>query len=625
MVFELIADERTVRAANELSGKFGFTVARGGVKVFVREGDKFACAYSQGAFTVTVQKRVQIFLALKRISDELGTRTPDERYAFEGNCSFRELCFMLDCSRNAVAKRETLFELVRHLAVLGYDSLGLYMEDTFVVKNQPYFGFFRNPYTAEDLRAVDEYCALFGVELVPYIQTLAHFNSLVRHYAMAHLFDVNDILNVGEESIYSFIEDLISTCASCFSTRRIHIGMDEAYLLGRGKYMDKNGAKPRFELMSAHLKRVNDICKKYGFKPAMWSDMFFALAESQYAQYGTDLPREVLDCVPRDIELVYWDYYQTNEEVYSERMRRHRAFPNEIGFATGAWKWLGYTPDNRYSFECNAQSARACVKNGIRDYIVTGWGDNGAECSPFAVLPALHYISRFNYGDFERDDAFKKSFETLAGMSFDAFMTIDLCNRVTDHDDVEEKNSANKYLLYNDVLLGTLDTTLDDGTGKLYAEHAKALKKAMKVAGKWGYIFETQYRLALVLELKAEMGIWLRRAYRENDKRQLADLVSKLHLLLFRIENFYAAHRKQWDTENRPNGFDVQDIRIGALKQRIKVAADKVSAYLKGQAKSVPELEEELLDFMGHNKEFEKDYDQCEWRWRRMTSVNVNE
>lgn len=626
MVFELIADERTVRAANELSGKFGFTVARGGTKVFVREGETFACAFSQGAFTITVQKRVQIFLALKRISDELGGRAPEEGYSFEAHCSFRELSFMLDCSRNAVAKTETLFELVRHLAVMGYDSLGLYMEDTFVVKNQPYFGFFRTPYTAEDIRAVDEYCALFGVELVPYIQTLAHFNTLTRHYALGHLFDVNDILLAGEESTYSFIEDLISTCASCFSTRRIHIGMDEAYMLGRGKYMDKNGAKPRFEIMSAHLKRVNDICKKYGLKPAMWSDMFFALtATAQFAQYGNELPREVLEGVPRDIELIYWDYCETKEEVYAERMRHHRAFPNEIGFASGAWKWLGYTPDNRYSFDSCAASARACLQNGIRDYIVTGWGDNGAECSPFAVLPALHYCSRFNYGDFERGDAFKTSFESLAGMPFDAFMTIDLCNRVTDHDDVEEKNSANKYLLFNDVLLGTLDTTLDDGTGKLYAEHAKALAKAKRKAGKWGYLFETQYRLALVLELKAEMGVWLRRAYGQNDKRELADLVSKLHLLLFRIESFYRAHGKQWHIENRANGFDVQDIRIGALKQRVKVAAEKVSAYLKGEADSVPELEEEMLDFMGHNKEFEKDYDQCEWRWRRMTSVNMNE
>ena len=51
----------------------------------------------------------------------------------------------------------------------------------------------------------------------------------------------------------------------------------------------------------------------------------------------------------------------------------------------------------------------------------------------------------------------------------------------------------------------------------------------------------------------------------------------------------------------------------------------KVGDYLSGKAESVPELGEKLLCFMGNGEHFEKDYDQCEFRWRRMTSVNVNE
>ena len=92
-----------------------------------------------------------------------------------------------------------------------------------------------------------------------------------------------------------------------------------------------------------------------------------------------------------------------------------------------------------------------------------------------------------------------------------------------------------------------------------------------------------------------------------------------------RVEEFYAALKTQWHAENRANGFDVQDIRIGALKQRIAAATEKLADYLSGKAESVPELEEKLLDFMGNGEQFEEDFDQCEWRWRRMTSVNVNE
>ena len=68
----------------------------------------------------------------------------------------------------------------------------------------------------------------------------------------------------------------------------------------------------------------------------------------------------------------------------------------------------------------------------------------------------------------------------------------------------------------------------------------------------------------------------------------------------------------------------MQDIRIGALKQRLEVTIKKLNEYLNGGSE-IPELKEKLLDHMGQGDCFEIDPDQCEWRWRRMTSVNVND
>lgn len=618
-------NEELKKALKELSGKFGFTIADGGMKVCVKEGAReFSVAEKDGTIVVSVFKRQQVFLALKRLSDlfsEKGSVEKGYRYAPKNN--FDDLSYMLDCSRNAVPKTETVEKLVRQLAVLGYDSFMLYTEDTFAVKNREYFGYLRNPFTKEEIQRIDGYCKLFGIELIPCIQTLAHFNTLTRHYAMDYLFDVNDILMVGEESTYEFIEDLISTCAEYFSSRRINIGMDEAYMLGRGRYMDKHGARPRFDIMIEHLERVIAICKKYGFHPMMWSDMFFSLTLN--AQYAKEIPVGIVRKIPKDVDLIYWDYCSSVEEHYDEMMKKHRKFDNEIGFAGAAWKWAGYTPDNRYSFACNGAAGKACKTNAIRQYIVTGWGDNGADCSVFATLPALLYCSRINYDEFEADEAYKTAFLRFAGMSFEEYMTIDLGNRLTDSDDVEERNTANKYLLFNDVLLGTLDTITEDGVGERYASHAKKLAKAKGKAGEWAYLFDTQYKLCRALSIKADIGIKLRRAYAEKDREELKVLQKRLKTAYRYVEDFYKALRTQWDRENRPNGFDVQDIRIGALKQRIIVAIDKLEEYLSGKTQSIPELGEKLLCFMGHGEEFEKDFDQCEYRWRRMTSVNVNE
>ncbi len=616
MKFDILSEELR-EAASELAC-FGIETGEG-IPVECAEGD-FKIACDGAKIVISVRKRVEFFYALKLLADE---GLPEAGRPLCPVSRFDDLTYMLDCSRNAVPKEETLKELIRHLAVLGYDSLGLYMEDTFLVKEYPYFGYLRTPFRKEDIRAADEYCKRFGIELVPYIQTLAHFNTLTRHYAMEGLFDTGDILLCGSEETYRFLDALVSACAEYFTSRNINIGMDEAYMLGRGRYLDGNGYRPRFRIMAEHLERVVKICEKYGFAaPMMWSDMFFSQAMS--AQYGGDLPAGVAESLPSNVELIYWDYCSVDEKHYAAMMKKHRVFANPVGFAGGAWKWLGYTPDNRYALASCRAAAKACISSGIRRFVVTGWGDNGAECSVFSTLPALLACSRYRYGKFAVDGEFRRSFERLAGMKYERFMAIDLCNRVTKNRCVEEKNSANKYLLFNDVLLGTLDTTVYDGLGELYASHARKLSAAKRVAGRWEYLFETQYRLARVLAIKADMGIKLRKAYRAHDLPALAELAKKLALLSKEIELFYAALLAQWERENRANGFDVQDIRVGALKQRVLSARRKLKAFLETGA-PIPELEEELLDHMGHGEAFEIDPDQCEWRWRRMTSVNVNE
>ncbi len=641
-----LKDKTLSGAFCKLIGNYGFAVCDDGLDTYVEfsdvEGGGVKFIYNDGtleykdgklnyqvgqynnkpSLQITVTKKSQVFWALKQFSDFYADKPPVGGNKFVYKPKFKDLTYMLDCSRNAVYKVETVKDVISQLAVCGYTSIMLYTEDTYKVDDYPYFGYLRNGYTKEDLKEIDEYAQTLGLELIPCIQTLAHFNTVTRYPAMDRLFDCNDILLVGEEETYKFIESLISTCANCFTSRRINIGMDEAYMLGRGRYLEKHGFEKRFDIMKKHLKKVNEICEKYGFKPMMWSDMFFFFVSGEHCNSGEVTYKGI---VPENVSLVYWNYWDLSEEKYDVAMKQHRNFDNELIFAGGAWKWLGFAPDNRYSLKAMEESTKACVKNNVDHYIVTGWGDNGAETSCFAVLPAIFYQGYINYHGYEVNDPFKKAFKSFSGMELDDFLTLDLANRVTKNDDINEKTSAAKYLLFNDVLLGTLDTIIEKGQNELYAEHAERLGKVVEKAGKWAYIFKTQQKLCKVLSIKAEIGINLREAYKNGDKERLQSLLMELKILYTHVTHFYFAFSEQWEKEARPNGFDVQDIRIGALKQRILTAIHKVDDYLKGYTDRIGELEEELLCFMGHGKDFEKDFDQCEYRWRRMTSVNVND
>ena len=170
---------------------------------------------------------------------------------------------MLDCSRNAVMNVEKLKFFIDCLAKMGYNALELYTEDTYELPDEPYFGYLRGRYTADEIREVDAYAKTHGIELIPCIQTLAHLSATLRWMCFDDVKDDADTLLIGEEKTYQLIEAMIRACRNSFSTQRIHIGMDEAFMVGFGRYRLKHGIPDRERIFCEHLYRVNEICQKY--------------------------------------------------------------------------------------------------------------------------------------------------------------------------------------------------------------------------------------------------------------------------------------------------------------------------------------------------------------------------
>ena len=196
----------------------------------------------------------------------------------ENKICFRHFGTMLDCSRNAVMTVKSLKKWIDITTDLGYNTLLLYTEDTYEVEDNPYFGYMRGRYTQAELKEINDYALTKDMELIPCVQTLAHLNAIVRWAEYAPHIDTEDILLAGDEKVYELIDKIFASISKCFTSRIVNIGMDEAHMIGRGKYYDLHGDTDRFEILVNHLNRVADIGKKYGFSLIMWSDMFFRLA-----------------------------------------------------------------------------------------------------------------------------------------------------------------------------------------------------------------------------------------------------------------------------------------------------------------------------------------------------------
>lgn len=514
---------------------------------------------------------------------------------------------MLDCSRNAVMRPDKVKEFAAIIKKMGYDTLMLYTEDTYEVNNRPLFGYMRGRYTKEELKDIDSYCVGIGIELVPCIQTLAHLGGIFKWWdEFKAVNDCDDILLVGEEKTYELIDDMLSTISECFSSKKIHIGMDEAHRVGTGKYKDLHGERVRFDIINEHLHRVCGIADKYGMKPMIWSDMFCKLASGDgiyYDEYNDISKIREKAALPENVSLVYWNYYSNDKDRYLNRIKLNQAFGREVIFAGGAWAWKGFAPDNAMSIENTEPAVSACHDRGVDNILMTVWGDDGAECSYFSILPTLMYTAEMLKGN---TDGMKERFFEIVGCDYDAFMLLDHLDTPGGRHDY----NPSKYLFYNDIFCGLNDYRCDgteDGYYKALAEKIKNIEDR----GNFGYMFDMYETLAEVLSLKSDLGIRARKAYSSGNREEAAAVASDCAEAVTKLEKFHKAFEKCWFEEKKPYGFDIQDMRIGGVIQRIKSCGDRLLQFAKGEIGCIPELEEEIIDA------------KCEIHWSRMISPNV--
>lgn len=560
-----------------------------GTKVFASHGECLSVRKTEEGVRVTYRARSEWFRSLTFLPGVLengGEISESGRY--------RMLCYMADNSRNAVYNIPAAKRMIRCLAGMGYSSMMLYTEDTYELPDYKYFGYMRGRFTAQELRELDDYADSYGIELIPCIQTLAHLATALRWPDFSGYRDSDDILMVGDERTYRFITSAVKQCADCFRSRQINIGMDEAHLIACGEYLKKNGYRKPSDVMLEHLERVVSICHDAGFRPMMWSDMFFRMAfqGAYYVRQGS-LPADVVAKVPDGLDLIYWDYYSMDRELFAHMLDCHAQFRNPVVFAGGAWKWYGFGAHNAFSLKSTEMQLDVCGERGIDRVIVTSWGDNGGEASQFSALASmLYFAERCYHGEADREwlnTRAKQCFD----VDFETLMAFDLPDSLpeTTPDVTEKPKNPSKYLLYNDLLERFLDCHLNRDTApQVYAEHADRL---MELAGnpRFGYAFEALGRLCRVLSVKCDLGWRLYEAYAADDRSALSELANEvIPQLLRELEAFLETFRRQWYRENKTFGFVTQEIRLGGLIERIRSVRALLNAYLNGEVEKIEEL-----------------------------------
>lgn len=519
-----------------------------------------------------------------------------------------KLGLMLDCSRNAVAKPNTVQELICLLVMMGYDYLELYTEDTYELPDEPYFGYKRGRYSREELKEIVDFADLFQFEIVPCIQTLAHLKHLANWKPYYDHMDLEDILLVGDERTYNLIRKSLRFWKEVCHTSRINIGCDEAFHVGCGKYIDENGYKCKHEVYLEHMQRVFQICREEGMCPEFWADGFYAIEkpveEVQSLFDGSQIP-------------IVWKYGHLDADLVRERIEKLRTYAGRVMFAGGLWKWLSYAPDNRYSQKALDVMLEVAQECEVDNVLLTAWGDDGTECSPFAIIPAMWHAAHKLYPC--KVDS-NKIISHLTGYSKEEWESCDNLNYVMPQ--LEKMSNAAKYLLYNDYLIGLLDYNTPEHAGEIYSELLPTFTKLAERDSRYSYIFASYAALCKVLICKATYSKRLYQAYQEKNHQAIRRLMDELREIQVDLKAFYDIYRKQWMRENKGFGFEVLDLRIGGLIVRADTVLVVLEDYLAGRTERIYELDEERIEYFCGQLTGDEVYAPVHGLWATAYTVN---
>lgn len=599
----LNVEEALAAPAARLADLLRFTLGEGGITVTAVKDDKNGVTLANGHAVIHYTAQHVFYRELCVLCEH--ARLADAFEVFE-DTHFSVLSAMVDTSRNGVPTVEKIFEFIDVMATMGYSMMMLYTEDTLTLEGRPYFGYMRGRYTCDELRAIDDYAYAYGIEVIPCLECYAHMNRYLIWPEAKPIKDTKTVMLAREEATFEFVEQLITTAASCFRSRRIHIGMDEAWDMGRGKFLDKHGYVPPAQIFAEYMERLIAITRKHGLTPMMWSDMYWRVGG---ASYGGDpdnymLPEEIVREIPEEVELIFWHY---GEQPFADdyMLRAHKATGHKTIYAGGLWGWIGHFPEHHYAMQTTHFALDCCRRNDVHEAMITIWTNDNAECDLFANIFGLSHFAERCYDADPSDEKLKARFEACTGADYDAFLAMaDYHNDFTDETRFEGKPAYHdrflgKPLFWQDVMEGLYDTYLfARPMSGHYAAAAAKMKKVVEenADSRWLYLYELAYRVLDYLATKTLVAERLVPAYRAGDKQALAELATVLlPTLKEKTVAVHKAHRDAWMLGRNMIGWCNLDIRYAGVAARCDTAMLQLDRYLTGKDACITSLEEERL------------------------------
>lgn len=316
--------------------------------------------------------------------------------------------FMLDVSRNRVPTRATLAWLVEMLVAARYNHLQLYVEHTVAYRDHPTVWAAASPLTHDDLRWLDDHCHDHGIELAANQNCFGHLAQWLRHdeyrwraecpegLAISSALTMPPSVLEPTAANAEFAVALAVEQLSCLRSRRVNIGCDETFELGRGASRERADAVGVGRVYLDHVSRLAAPLLADGCAVQIWADVL-----AHHPELIAELPTG-------DLTPVVWSYDAPGAAAVElpDGLRRMlagigldletaRSFgelvapfaERPVWLAAGTSSWLSLVGRLDNAAANLADAVATAVATDAPGMLVCAWGDGG-HLQPLIVSAA---------------------------------------------------------------------------------------------------------------------------------------------------------------------------------------------------------------------------------------------
>jgi hexosaminidase len=313
-----------------------------------------------------MKKLLLIFLIFCSCTCSLSAQSPSQSpFAVRG--------FHLDL-RIQVMTMDALKTFAAQLHEDGINTLIMEWEGTYPFEKHPLIPN-RYAYNREEVVSFVKYCNGLGIDVIPLQQSFGHVEYILRNDRYSDLRedqkDFSQVCPLQTRQDSALFTDLFTDLASTHTSKYIHIGGDETYLLGHDARCRAMVAKEgKSKLYIDYIRMLCNIVIKLGKTPVLWADIALKYPDA-------------IKLLPKGTVFIDWNYgWDMNHFGDHQKLL-------QSGYEIWGAPAIRSSPDNYFltEWEKHFKNIRdfipAAAKMGYQGIVMTSWSTSGQYSQVF--------------------------------------------------------------------------------------------------------------------------------------------------------------------------------------------------------------------------------------------------